>query len=829
MSYVIFNDPTGQELALEEKNIDAYINSQIENGNITSDQAPGLSQQLLNLPKFSKSEKGYTPVIDVQKTRQMVKGTSVSPQDYEKDLRGEPPGSGISMEKSDKSFWQKAGERVFLTDIEVTQPFERIGYQIGLPILAAEYIDRSKKIAKLDPRVKAAMMIGGPIAASMAGSVGPEIRYEVQELIGLSPEGTRKQRALSNAEISRVLESEAYLMGIFDTALFAARMGGRKLTEKMAGVTDESKRLAKIAKETYDIDLLPSQVGKGTFANTVINVLGRMPYIGGGARARTFESQRQLYEAQANLPYRIAPLLSSSNLSLKVYEEYKTLWDSFSEAKNAAYNRIFDEAKNLNVKVEPINANATVESIRKEISKRRPKKLVKKQPKDQSVADVAPEITDDVLQPTNVDDVLSGTEDGVAATTEEFKKVKTSPAESDRLVASFLKREFKNLDVQTLENMDVAIQKIDEFIGEAYKTKGEKIGKGVYAQLSEVKRALKTDIVENLIGDSDAVRQVADDLAKQDAEFTKQLTELFETATAKRFEQFKGGGIKASTLASESATQRNIDTLLGIIVDLDSPMAIKEFAKIIPKETLNQVAVRFLSDALDKSFELKADGTYGINPEKLSQFLGVRPSKLGDTSRADAITQLFKESAVPVYSIRSLSNIVDAVMKGKVPDLSTYLARRGTLGGPSSLAKLLTAGAVTFGGTASGTLLWTLAGFYGARQFLNMLTDPLNARFLSDVLSEEVSRTGKRSAYLQLVRGALNLGVQSGKSGVENVQESVEAIQEQLEPVEGRSLIEKASDVVREANTQTTRFTKAEMARAYNGAKTLFNEIIPKE
>ena len=202
---------------------------------------------------------------------------------------------------------------------------------------------------------------------------------------------------------------------------------------------------------------------------------------------------------------------------------------------------------------------------------------------------------------------------------------------------------------------------------------------------------------------------------------------------------------------------------------------------------------------------------------------------MGDTSRADAITQLFKESAVPVYSIRSLSNIVDAVMKGKVPDLSTYLARRGTLGGPSSLAKLLTAGAVTFGGTASGTLLWTLAGFYGARQFLNMLTDPLNARFLSDVLSEEVSRTGKRSAYLQLVRGALNLGVQSGKSGVENVQESVEAIQEQLEPVEGRSLIEKASDVVREANTQTTRFTKAEMARAYNGAKTLFNEIIPKE
>ena len=51
MSYVIFNDPTVQQLALEEKNIDAYINSQIENGNITSDQAPGLSQQLLNLPK----------------------------------------------------------------------------------------------------------------------------------------------------------------------------------------------------------------------------------------------------------------------------------------------------------------------------------------------------------------------------------------------------------------------------------------------------------------------------------------------------------------------------------------------------------------------------------------------------------------------------------------------------------------------------------------------------------------------------------------------------------------------------------------------------------
>lgn len=803
-----FTDVSGKPFQLPVDQVDAFVNYQLENKAITADQVEATRQQLLSAPRVNLQGPVLGPQNFPVDNSKLIEQTNA-------DISGTD--SKVYMQNPDESWLESAGKRLFYYDIDDPRAIERITWQLGLPAAFVELINYADKYSRMTPKSKAIGTAAGVVGGTALASVLPETRLEIAEFFGLIPEGTRARTALSGEQLARVVEGEAYLFGIFGAFSSLSRLSARGATNFLAGLTDESKRLAEIAAKGYKVDTLPAQVGEGTFAPNTLNVLGRMPFIGSPARKQFLRTHAEMYKAAVDLPPRIAPLMSSSELSQKIYKEYRELYDNFTKAKNAEYDRIFLAAERARVVIDPIGSNAAVKIALKDINKNQARRVVKKKPSVDTPPSIETvSIGDDVLEQADVGAVAPVAKDTT-------KKVKTPPPRADQIVKSFLNNNMKNLADLSLAQADKTVDKINQIISIAYK-EGDAVGNAVHAQLAPIKEALKSDVLHNVIsktGDDAAAEQIAKDLAIQDAKFSSELMRLFETSVAKRTGQVVTGGIKGPKLASEAATQTNVDQLLGILVNIDSPGAMKEFLEVMPKETVNEVAARFLGDAIDDAFLQNADGTFTFNANVLNEFLGITKTAVGDTSRREAIDLLFSKSNIPVSSVRDMAKVTELVVQGKVPDVSTYLARRATLGGPSSLAKILTFGAVGAGSFSFG-LMYTLAGFYGARQFVSMLTNPVNARFLKDVLSEEVSLVAKKTAYLELVRGALNLAVTGGREGID----SLKTITEEALQVEDETPLETAGDVVEAVSATGNRMTVVQASDTFKKASKLFDAMV---
>jgi len=624
----------------------------------------------------------------------------ISPDDLNQlEMRSAP-----LPEKEQEGLFGRIVGRLLGTDVEDPLELERMGTVMGGSIGGSMLGSRVPPVPGpaglvVNPITGAA---AGGLIGAIGGAVAPESPLELMETLGLAEEGTREEEGLSNEELRRVVEGEALLeLATMGTAS-GIRAAGRMIGKSATGITKADMNMAREA-DKIGIQLAPFQLGDKGFGRGVINVMGRFPILGGSARKVGEAAENAVRLKLEGAPDRIATVLAGSDVGLKMWNDAKAVYKKVGGAFDQAYENLALTANRAGVFYRMDNtsqaAQATIDTLKKLRS-----------PQAGGGATSAGAVSEGVI------DFLDGQGLGMLGT-------------------------------HTLGQADELMKKIDDYVGKidpANRARALKL-------LSPVKGAVKTDIVKNGVGPQ--AKSIGQAQARLDADYSAAMAEFFETSAAKRFESVRQGGIRGTTLPSKEATRVPIDKLADMVVDLDSPQIMRELSSVVSGNTYKQMAAMEMDKLLSKALKTKKGATV-LDSTVLRAQLGLR----GPTTRSKAVETMLTQAGSPLAlkELHQVADIADKLANTPVPNWSTFIARRASLGGVSSLLKgafpaaALTGGAAA-GATAGSGLIGGLAFFFGTRGLVGAVSNPLNARFFKEVLSGEASALTKRKAYLSLI------------------------------------------------------------------------------
>jgi len=161
---------------------------------------------------------------------------------------------------------------------------------------------------------------------------------------------------------------------------------------------------------------------------------------------------------------------------------------------------------------------------------------------------------------------------------------------------------------------------------------------------------------------------------------------------------------------------------------------------------------------------------FGLNNPNGSQYKALE-ALLSVTRGAPKIDDVAKVLSMP--ELATIMRIGDALTSVDIPAISTFIARRASLGGMKAVRRAFIPGmsgpartgvAATAGMTAANLLtsMWgvmvTLGALGGGRLISNMLVNPSTALPLRQVLAAEAEGIVNRKASLQLIRGVIRSG-----------------------------------------------------------------------
>jgi len=575
-------------------------------------------------------------------------------------------------------------------------------------------------------------LVGG-LTGAVAGTIAPEATLELMEGLGLLPEGAREEEGLSDEELRRVVKGEALIEFLTFGVATGIRTTGRFVGRKATGIGKVEEDLAaKAAKE--GIELAPFQLGKRGLGRGIVNVMGRFPIIGGKAKTVGVAAEATVKRLKKELPERFANLLSSSDLSIKLFNDATELIKAVTKNFNRQYEDLFLEANRLNVTIEPRNTTEVAEAVLEQLQKKRPVKL-------------------------------SGES--------------TRAAEATELTIDFIQKSVLDLDNQSLAQMDELLMKIDQVISDAF----PEIRKQVIRALTPIKGAVKADIVKNMKGAdgfirSGEVKQLSNKLAKIDADFSETMLALFETSTGKKISKVKRGGLKGVALPSEVTTQFPVDKIAKVLIDIDSPQAVDELARLLPKDTFKEVGSKVLADIFDRSMKELADGSVKLDADKLLKELGIT---ISDKTRPQALERLFRDSGLDKDTLKTIGKAVSKLADAPIPNVSTFIARRAGIAGAKGVIRgtlpfLALGGAGVAGG--AGALFGGLLFFGGARMLVSAVSNPVSSKAILTVLDKEAGHIAKRAAFLRMVKAGTSGLISAGKLSTEGAKELITAAKE---------------------------------------------------
>lgn len=613
---------------------------------------------------------------------------------------------------------ERVVSRFLGTDVDDPLEMERIG-SVAVGAIGGAKAGGSAG-AVLGPVGAAAGAVIGGVSGAAAGAAVPEQTLEFMEFMGLLPSGAREERGLSDEDMRRVMTGEALLETAFFGLAGAGRATARLAGRRLAGVTKESTRLAEAAAKE-GIDLPPSVVGESGVGKMIVNVLGRFPVLGTSARRAADAAEIALREATEAMPDRIAPLVSQSSLGQRIFKDFESLFRETADAFSARYDDLFLQARRAGVTVVPVNAREAASGVLRSITENTPK-----------------------LQ------------EGVAGGGQALKYVR-----------EFLNENIVKLaDDQSLAQMDEVIAKIDEAVTAA----PQEIRGRVHKLLAPVKGAAKADVLQNMQGEGS--REISEQLARLDSDFSETMAFMFETSTAKRIEQVRARGIKGVVRPSERATQVPVDRLANIVIDTNSPQAIDELSRMVSPDTFRQVGARVLSDALERAMTVTDKGTTVLRPETFSRVLGLGEKA---SAKGEATARLLKDTDLTIDHLRQMAEVMRRMSNAPVPNVSTFIARRAGIGGFKSVVRGMLPFLAISGGASAVNPVAGLFFVLGGRAMVKVVSDPANARALSKVLGSEVARVQKRAAALVLLRSGISALEEQGSIGEEGTETPAEA------------------------------------------------------
>ncbi len=650
-----------------------------------------------------------------------------------------PPTAEASLEEKEPGLLDRVVQRFLGTDVDDPIALERAGTimagAFGGAKAGAIAGSRTPPSSPLINPVTGAA--AGGLLGAIGGAVYPEYVTEFGEMLGVVPEGTRRQKLLSNEELRRVVEGEALIELLTLGAASGIRASGRLVGRTLTGQTAETARIARDAAE-QGVDLAPFQLDQRGIGRGLINVLGRFPFMGGKARKVSEQSEEAIRMITQGAPSRIAHVLSSNKLGSNIWDNAQNMATEIGKKFDEEYDEMFRFAKQQGVSYNMVDANEATKGILKSIDETR-----------------TSQVTDEASR-------ILGPDGSQLIVTSESKGKASAAGQS---VSKFLQEEgFTNLSNQSLAQADELLKKIDQFINTT--------DKGIRGEVSRLtlplKGAIKSDIHRHGIGET--ANQVGDTLAALDAKYSRTMLDLFETSAAARLGSVQKGGLRTVEAPSKRATRMSPDQLTDLFSNMRSPEVLQELSRIIPEKTFKEFAAGQLSNLMGKSMNVGISGATKLDADTLAKQLGVGAKSADDLRRQETVKEMLKISKSPLsYSdLEKITRAASEISNTPVPDWSTFIARRGELGGIQAILNgifpsLTLTGGSAAAGAATTSAIGGLTFFLSSRGLIGAVSNPANARAWKEVLSEESSMIQKRAAWIRITGTTIDVLNQAGE------------------------------------------------------------------
>lgn len=214
----------------------------------------------------------------------------------------------------------------------------------------------------------------------------------------------------------------------------------------------------------------------------------------------------------------------------------------------------------------------------------------------------------------------------------------------------------------------------------------------------------------------------------------------YEASAAKKFSLLDKNRFKQGVLKMGA---RNPDELVDMIVAGKSPKMAFDVRGIVGTDAMNDLAARYVDKNIKKSVTFDNMGSPLFDVGKFAKKVGLNDPK----GAQYAITkEMLRGTGVTMDMLQDFVRVGRTVGSTKIPDVSTFLARRVVLGGlESGLAPLM--GALGPSKFVKGLMLTMLA-----RRGSKMLSNPENIRLVTMAMDANADQAMRRSATLRLFR-----------------------------------------------------------------------------
>ena len=591
-------------------------------------------------------------------------------------------------------------------------------------------------------------LLGGAIGAAI-GAATPEAVLAAGELSGLLNEGTREHLGLNPTDLQTVIEGEVLLDLATGGGFTAARLIGRPVARVMGGVGRKGRELARRAAE-LDIFLMPVQVGDRKVARGFVAVMGRFPFIGTTIRKRGGAAENALQLALETAATRVGPAGSAADLSVRIFDDATTLLKETQREFRDRYTAMWLRADQLGVQVVPRGVVNKADEILKKIQAKTPVTI------DGVAGDPGP-----ALQPVV---------DCIPKRISPFRD--TSTGAVIHVKQSYLR-------------MDGLVELIDQEIA-AMEPSQKRFALSMMHQL---RQSALADMTVNARGINSGL--VVQELKTINTDFSHTMSEIFETATAKRFGTVRKRGLRG--VEFDDATRTNVDQLARLVVKLDSPQAIDELSRLVTPDTFKRMASQVLDHAITDATNVSAEVGRRFNPDVFAKRLGLDAP---GSSRYQAVEGMLNKAAglrtdaIRITDLDALLNAAKAISNLDIPNVNTFIARRATLGGTRALINGVVPGLAFVGGVgASGNLLATTVGaamFLGGGKLVSaMLSNPNSVRALRAVAQSEARTIATQRKFIVIaLRGGLNSLQEAGDIGAERIQDLESIMNEMLDSLD---------------------------------------------
>jgi hypothetical protein len=600
--------------------------------------------------------------------------------------------------------------RLFGTDVDDPLPWTRMGTTIGGGVglgLAATGVPGP-------PIVKGAAGVMGSIVGTGLGAIAPETTMELLEATGMMEPGSRDKLGLSNEKLATVLEGEVLLDIATLGGVSTARALGRGVTGVLTGSNVGSRELAEAATRE-GIAILPVQVGNGTYARSFVSVMGRFPWVAGALKARSERAMGQISRAFDGIPQRLGPLASFDEVSGNILREAGETSANIGNHFQAEFTDLLRRADFMGVTVRPVHTRTATDTLAKQLIQETPQALGGGR-----------------LATTKASEDLRKF---IRSTTRQLTDINPQTGLSGTQIAD-----------QSLRRMDTLLQTIDEKMVQ-YAGSGDARTLG---RLDRLRQAVQMDMLTNATErggtSTPQSRAIIAEFRNLDDTLRDTVMQVLQSTSARRM------GMTASpTLRSAQLTDlgtRGMDGLAKVILRGDSPAMVNELGRLVRPETMRSLAGAVMNEAVQRSTITEANNVRRFDVDEFAKQIGLNDPRSGKYLQTQALLQ--RAGGLTMDQVGNLVEVARRASTAEIPDVSTFVARRATMGGIKSLINTVRPWAIVgTAGAATPGYVGAIITIGGSRMLANMISDPRSARALRTVLAPEARRAVKAAAVLR--------------------------------------------------------------------------------